>query len=97
MSEADLRLFPTIFRHDPIYHNRMKLNQAYVADYPHLWRWMCQFYALPGVVAASPLPHMKQGYFGRTGNGTVPVGPRGYPELLNDPTYAERRKPLPNA
>merc|ERR1719416_147008 len=25
-TEADLRLFPTIFRHDAVYHSRMKLN-----------------------------------------------------------------------
>lgn len=91
VTEADLRLFPTIYRHDPVYHNRMKLNQAFVSDYPHLWRWMCDFYALPGVAAASPLSHMKQGYFGRTGNGTVPVGPKGYPDLLLDREYAARR------
>eukprot|EP00039_Didymoeca_costata_P021682 m.345173 g.345173 ORF g.345173 m.345173 type:complete len:375 (+) comp25851_c0_seq1:92-1216(+) len=91
-TEADLRLFPTIFRHDPVYHNRMKLNKAFVSDYPCLWRWLCDFYALPGVEEASPLNHMKQGYFGRTGNSTVPVGPPGYPELLHDRDYARKRK-----
>ena len=72
-TEADLRLFPTLFRHDPVYHNRMKLNHKFISDYPNLWRWLCDFYALPGVAEASPLEHMKQGYFGRTGNGTVPL------------------------
>merc|ERR1711902_393293 len=81
-TEADVRLFPTIFRHDPIYFNRMKLNKAMVADYPNLWRWLCEFYALRGVATESPLKQMKQSYFGRTSNGTVPVGPEGYPELL---------------
>jgi putative glutathione S-transferase len=91
VTEADLRLFPTIFRHDPVYHNRMKLNQMYIADLPNLWRWMSDVYALPGIAAASPLDQMKQGYFGRTGNGTVPVGPLNYPELLHDREYAARR------
>lgn len=89
-TEADVRLFPTIFRHDPIYHNRMKLNKAFVTEYPHLWRWMCEFYALPGVAQESPLDHMKQGYFGRTGNGTVPLGPFNYPALLKDPLHAAK-------
>jgi putative glutathione S-transferase len=31
-TEADLRLFPTVYRHDPVYHARMKLNVAMVRD-----------------------------------------------------------------
>ncbi|KAF0687979.1 Aste57867_20360 [Aphanomyces stellatus] len=76
LTEADVRLFPTVLRHDPIYYVRMKLNHAYVRDaYPNLNRWLKQFYALPGVAENSPLDQMKQGYFGRTWNNTVPVGP----------------------
>ena len=30
---------------------------------------------LPGVAEASNLAHCKQGYFGRTGNALVPIGP----------------------
>lgn len=37
-TEADLRLFPTLYRHDPVYYVRMKLNGARILDYPHLWR-----------------------------------------------------------
>ncbi|MEH6741075.1 MAG: glutathione S-transferase C-terminal domain-containing protein, partial [Sulfitobacter sp.] len=48
-TEADLRLFPTLYRHDPVYYVRMKLNGAKILDYPHLWRWLCRIYALPGV------------------------------------------------
>ena len=91
VTEADVRLFPTIFRHDPVYHNRMKLNKKYIADFPNLWRWMCDMYALPGVAAVSPIDQMKQGYFGRTGNGTVPICPVGYPELLADREHAAKR------
>lgn len=93
-TESDLKLFPTLFRHDPIYYTRMKLNQSFVWEYPHLWRWMCNFYALPGVAENSPLAHMKQGYFGRTHNNNVPVGPlvagRPWLERLLDPSYGAR-------
>merc|ERR1712136_446497 len=40
-TEVDLRLFPTIYRHDPVYHSRMKLNVAMVRDYVHLDRGRC--------------------------------------------------------
>lgn len=46
-----------------------------IRDYGNLWRWMCDMYAVDGARDASPLAHMKQGYFGRTGNNTIPVGP----------------------
>uniref|UniRef100_A0A6U4NE14 GST C-terminal domain-containing protein n=1 Tax=Hemiselmis andersenii TaxID=464988 RepID=A0A6U4NE14_HEMAN len=78
-TEADLRLFPTIYRHDPVYHARMKLSYATIREYPFLWRWLCAFHALPGVKESSRLSHCKQGYFGRNGNNTIPVGPPGYP------------------
>jgi putative glutathione S-transferase len=34
-----------------------------------------QVYAVPGVADASNIRHCKQGYFGRTGNNIVPLGP----------------------
>ena len=39
------------------------------------------------------LPMPKQGYFGRTGNGTIPVGPRGYPHCYGSPWLISQRKP----
>ena len=53
-TEADLRLFPTLYRHDPVYFVRMKLNGARILDHPHLWRWLCRVHALPGVAGAGP-------------------------------------------
>ncbi|WP_235000644.1 glutathione S-transferase family protein [Pseudooctadecabacter jejudonensis] len=63
-TEADLRLFPTLFRHEPVYDVRMKLNGARSLDYPNLWRWLCRVYAVPDVAVASSLLHCRQGYFG---------------------------------
>ena len=87
VTEADLRLFPVLFRHDPVYYNRMKLNKHYLYEYPCLWRWMNDMMLLQGmqgeVSNAGYLQHCKQGYFGRTGNGTIPIGPEGYPECYN--------------
>jgi len=87
-TEADLRLFPTIYRHDPVYHVRMKLNGAKILDYPHLWRWLCRVYALPGVADSNSLVHCRQGYFGRSWNKVVPLGPlrpMRYPEAYRHP------------
>ena len=90
-AEADLRLFPTLYRHDPIYYLRMKLNGAKILDYPNLWRWLCRVYALPGVSQSSSLEHCRQGYFGRSGNTVVPMGPlrpMPYPQAYLHPELA---------
>ncbi|OAN77129.1 glutathione S-transferase [Jannaschia sp. EhC01] len=90
-TEADLRLFPTLYRHDPVYYVRMKLNGARILDYPHVWHWLCRVYALPGVADAGSLAHCRQGYFGRSGNGVVPAGPLKpmvYPEAYQHPNLA---------
>lgn len=92
-TEADLRLFPTLYRHDPVYYVRMKLNGARILDYPHLWRWLCRVHALPGIATAGSLIHCRQGYFGRSWNRVVPKGPlkpMEYPEAYNHPELALR-------
>jgi len=90
-TESDLRLFPTLFRHDPVYYLRMKLNAAKILDYPYLWRWLCRVYALPGVAESNSLVHCRQGYFGRSWNNVVPLGPSKpmtYPEAYKHPSLA---------
>ena len=90
-TEADLRLFPTLYRHDPVYYIRMKLNGAKILDYPHLWKWLCRVYALPGVKKSNSLLHCRQGYFGRSWNKVVPLGPikpMTYPKAYEHPELA---------
>ena len=91
-TEADLKLFPTLYRHDPVYYLRMKLNGAKIFTYPHLWRWLCRVYALPGVVESGSLTHCLQGYFGRSWDGVIPLGPlqpKPYPEAYRHPELAD--------
>jgi putative glutathione S-transferase len=92
-TEADLRLFPTLYRHDPVYYVRMKLNGAKILDYPHLWRWLCRVYSLPGAAESNSLLHCRQGYFGRSWNNVVPLGPLRpmlYPEAYLHPELASK-------
>jgi putative glutathione S-transferase len=92
LREADLRLYPTLYRHDPVYYLRMKLNGARILDYPHLWRWLCRMHALPAVAQSGSLIHCRQGYFGRSWNGVVPLGPftpMPYPQAYDHPELAD--------
>ena len=72
---ADVRLFPTIFRFDHIYYTRFRLNKRMVREYGNLFRWARDVYHQKGVAEASNLDHARMGYFGRTGNNLVPLGP----------------------
>jgi putative glutathione S-transferase len=94
-TEADLRLFPTLYRHDPVYYVRMKLNDAKILDYRHLWQWICRVYALPGVPESGSLDHCRQGYFGRSWNNVIPLGPSlpmPYPQAYKHPDLAKNLK-----
>ena len=75
LTEADIRLFPTIYRFDAIYYTRFNLNERMVQDIPSLNGWLENMLSIPGVVEASNLDHCRKGYFGRTGNNIVPLGP----------------------
>ncbi|WP_254446715.1 hypothetical protein [Ruegeria sp. HKCCD8929] len=70
---------------------RTKLNGGKILDYPHLWRWLCRVYAMPGVADSNSLDHCRQGYFGRSWNGVIPLGPfklMKYPEAYKHPDLA---------
>lgn len=99
VTEADVRLFPPMFRFDPVYHSRFKLNKHNLWEYQHIWRWMQDMMSLPGmepVSNAEYLQHCKQGYFGRSGNGTIPIGPARYPECYKEPHWTHAKNMVNN-
>jgi len=79
LTEADIRLFTTLVRFDPVYFGHFKCNLRRIADYPNLWRYTREIYHLPGVAGTVNLQHIKGHYYQshRTINptGIVPLGP----------------------
>ena len=79
VTEADLRLFPTLDRFDVAYHYAFKCNIRKLSDYRHLWDYARAFHALPGVAETVKPDIYKQGYFSpselRNPLGIVPAGP----------------------
>ncbi|MEO0391382.1 MAG: glutathione S-transferase C-terminal domain-containing protein [Pseudomonadota bacterium] len=79
VTEADLRLFPTLARFDVAYHYAFKCNIRKLSDYPALWDYARALYALPGVAETVKLDIYKSGYFSkselRNPLGIVPAGP----------------------
>ena len=79
LTEADIRLFTTLLRFDPVYFGHFKCNLRRLVDYPQLWAFTRRLLALPGVAGTVDLDHIKRHYYGshRTINptGIVPLGP----------------------
>ena len=62
LTEADLRLLPTLLRFDSVYHLHFKCNRRRIVDYPNLWGWTRELYQLPGVAATFHLDHVVRHY-----------------------------------
>ncbi|KAJ2141416.1 S-glutathionyl-(chloro)hydroquinone reductase [Coemansia sp. RSA 518] len=64
LTEADLRLFTTIVRFDPVYHGHFKCNIKQIAtDYPNILRWTREIYQLPGIKETVNMEHIKKHYY----------------------------------
>jgi len=76
---ADLRLFPTLVRFDPVYNIHFKCSVRRLRDYPNLWNYTKEVYQLPGVAATVNAEHIKEHYYTTHDSidpkGIVPVGP----------------------
>ncbi|MDQ0509718.1 glutathione S-transferase family protein [Ancylobacter amanitiformis] len=79
LTEADVRLFTTLVRFDPVYVGHFKCNIRRIVDYPNLKRFVQALYALPGVAGTVNLTHIKRHYYEShttiNPTGIVPVGP----------------------
>lgn len=79
LTEADIRLFPTLARFDVAYWSAFKCNRRRLIDYPNLWAYARRFHALPGVAETVKLEIYRRGYHSRSDvrnpHGIVPLGP----------------------
>ena len=80
LSEADIRLFPTLARFDIAYHSAFKCNLRRLIDYPNLWAYARDIYQTPGVAETVKFDVYRKGYHSpselRNPLGIVPVGPQ---------------------
>ncbi len=79
ITEADLRLFTTLVRFDPVYVGHFKCNIQRISDYENLGPYTRDLYQHPGVAETVNMIHIKNHYYGshETINPTriVPAGP----------------------
>jgi putative glutathione S-transferase len=78
-TEADIRLFTTLIRFDPVYHYHFKCNLHRLTEYPALWDYARSLYQLLAIRKTVDFGHIKRHYFMSHGhiNPTriVPLGP----------------------
>lgn len=79
ITEADLRLFTTLVRFDPVYVGHFKCNVRRIADYPNLSGYVRDLYQEPGIAQTVNMTHIKNHYYAshETINPSriVPTGP----------------------
>ena len=79
VTAADVALFTTLYRFDPVYHFHFKCNVRRLRDHAHLWRFVQRLFALPGVAATCHLDHIKTHYYWShpqiNPTRIIPVGP----------------------
>ncbi len=79
LTEADWRLFPTLFRVDAIYVTHFKCNLRRISDYPNLSGYLRELYQMPGIAETTDLADAREHYFvsHRSINprGIIPIGP----------------------
>jgi putative glutathione S-transferase len=80
ITEADWRLFTTLVRFDSVYYSHFKCNLRRLADYPNLWNYTRDLYAMPRVAETVSIEQIKKHYYGSqrqvNPTGIVPIGPQ---------------------
>lgn len=66
LTDADVRLFPTLVRFDSVYYSHFKCSRRRIADYPHLGPYLRDLYQTPGFAETVDLQAYKLGYMGRS-------------------------------
>ena len=63
LTEADVCLFVTLVRFDPVYVTHFKCNRRRLADHPALLGYTRDIYQLPGVAETCRLDHIREHYY----------------------------------
>lgn len=80
LTEADLRLWTTLVRFDPVYVTHFKCDYQRISDYPNLYGFLRDIYQMPGIAETVSFPHIRNHYYRshKTINptGIISLGPK---------------------
>ena len=81
-TEADVRLFTTIIRFDPVYHGHFKCNLKTIENgYPGILNWCRRVYQMDGVEGTVHMDHIKNHYY----QSHVKINPNQIVPMNNGP------------
>lgn len=63
LTEADVRLFTTLVRFDPVYHTHFKCSKQRLRDYPNLWAYTRRLYQTTGIGETVQMDAIRRHYF----------------------------------
>lgn len=63
ITEADVRLFTTLARFDPVYHGHFKCNRSKLSEMPVLWAYARDLFQTPGFGDTVDFVQIKQHYY----------------------------------
>ena len=79
ITEADVRLFTTLARFDPVYHGHFKCNRSKLSEMPVLWAYARDLFQTPGFGDTTDFAQIKTHYYvvhaDINPTGIVPAGP----------------------
>jgi putative glutathione S-transferase len=79
ITEADVRLWPTLLRYHAVYHGHFKCNRQKLTEMPVLWAYARDLFQTPGFGDTIDFADTKRHYYGvhrhLNPSGIVPVGP----------------------
>jgi glutathionyl-hydroquinone reductase len=83
LTEADVRLFTTLARFDPVYHGHFKCNREKLSEMPVLWAYARDLFQTPGFGDTTDFVQIKQHYYiVHTDINPTQIVPQG-PDLAN--------------
>ncbi|MEI7285264.1 glutathione S-transferase family protein [Pectobacterium carotovorum] len=91
LTEADLRLWTTLIRFDPVYHTHFKCDKYRLSDYPNLFGFLRDIYQIPGIADTVDMAHIRHHYYRSHGtinpHGVISLGPE---QDLNQPHHRDK-------
>ncbi len=82
LTEADIRLYPTLARFDAVYYQKFNCNLRRLSDYPQLWAYARDLYTHPGFGETTDISQIKRHYYQSSEwsdpnkYGIIPIGPQ---------------------
>lgn len=78
-TEADIRLFTTLIRFDPVYVTHFKCDRKRISDYPNISGYLREIYQMPGIKETVNLEHIRNHYYRShptvNPSGIISIGP----------------------